>query len=204
MEKHQLINGCAFESHGISADLICTDPPFDMDGIDILKAVENIESSHLVLLCSMRQAIEFSSIASNWKFNFDFVLNLVAPKQSKSIRQPNYNHVNGLYFTKGKAKSIFSRKLHKRHDTFVDNGYWPTIIKAASEHKDVLGYAKNIDAMASIIGSFDAKSVADPFAGSGSVLISAHHLGIDAFCIEKDVDTYNKAVDFVRFFGVIL
>src|SRR5699024_437693 len=66
------IQGDAFSLSG-SADLILTDPPFDMSGEQLAKALSNYAADHLVLITSMRQLLSLMQ-RSDWQLSFDFVL----------------------------------------------------------------------------------------------------------------------------------
>lgn len=98
----------------------------------------------------MKQAVELLK-CSAWELNFDFVLDAVIPKKSKSIHQPNYTHATGVYLTRNNPKSLFSRKLRQRSDTFDNNGYWPSIIRAPRERLESHGMAKNQKAIEDIL-----------------------------------------------------
>ncbi|MBK7542817.1 MAG: hypothetical protein IPI57_13805, partial [Candidatus Competibacteraceae bacterium] len=73
------------------ADLIFADPPFDLPGDVLAEILQRYDAPHLVLIATMRQILAFASL-SPWAFSFDFVLDGVMPKQSKSRQQPNYTH----------------------------------------------------------------------------------------------------------------
>ena len=118
MAKITLINDDA-SNHSLTADMIVTDPPFEMTGQQIHEIISKYNAPNLLLICSLRQLIEFANL-TNYKMGFDFVLDLVAPKQSKSQRQPNYIHAHAVYFYK--SKSVFNRKHGERSDVFT-KGY---------------------------------------------------------------------------------
>jgi len=185
-------------NYNYSTDLIFTDPPFDMSGKDLNRIMSNYKSDNLVLITSIKQLLEFSKY-TNYEFSFDFVLDAVQPKKSKSIHYPNYTHQNIVYFKKG--KSVFNRKLRQRSDVFKNNGYWNTIFRAPRERGDILGMAKNTVAITDIIGSFDVKSVIDPFAGSLTTAIACYELNIDCICIEKNSDLLKKSIKQLDFIG---
>lgn len=175
-----------------SCDLIFTDPPFEMDGQTLSQALNKIKCDHLVLITTMKQMIELLK-CSEWVLNFDFVLDAVIPKKSKSIHQPNYTHATGVYLTRNAAKSLFNRKLRQRSDTFDNNGYWPSIIRAPRERLGSHGMAKNQQAIEDILGSFSARSVYDPFAGSGTTGLACFELGLNCEMTELCDDKF-KAI----------
>lgn len=181
-----------------SADLIFTDPPFDMPGNRLARILANYDAPHLVLITTMRQLLDFLP-RTDYRLAFDFVIDGVMPKQSKNIRQPNYIHQTGVYLTRPDAKSVFDRKRRQRSDVFEANGYWPTIFHAPRNQVQQHGHAKNHDAMTDILGSFGVSSVIDPFAGSGSTAFAAFDLEIPCTVIEKDPETFAELKQSLRF-----
>lgn len=184
----------------LKGDLIVTDPPFEMAGKELANILSGIKSNHLVLLSTMRQIIDFAK-HSDWDFSFDFVLDAVVPKKSKSIRQPNYTHTSGAYFTRNGAKSIFNRKLRQRSDTFDNNGYWPTVIRAPRDKMQEFGMAKNEQALIDLIGSFEADSVVDCFAGSGAVGMACFQIDKNCILVERDAEHYQLLKRNFKFIG---
>lgn len=184
MAKIRIIEGSALDVQ-LTADLILTDPPFDMPGTVLAQALDNVQCDHLVLITTLRQLVQLVS-CSDWQIGFDFVLDAVIPKKSKSIHQPNYTHSTGVYLTRNGAKSAFNRKRRQRSDTFDNNGYWPTILRAPRERLAEHGMAKNLQAITDILGSFEAKTVVDLFAGSGTTAHAAFELELDSIMVELD------------------
>lgn len=197
MAQNTLIYGNA-EEHGQPCDMLFTDPPYEMNGKTLATILDNYTTSHLVLITTMKQFIEFIE-NSDWKLNFDFVLDGVMPKKSKSLMQPNYTHQNGFYLTKNNAKSIFNRKLRQRSDVVESNGYWPTIFHAPRNNTQQHGMAKNTDTITDILGSFNVQNVCDPFAGSGSTLVAAWELDIKCTLVENDKKTFEYLKNLASF-----
>lgn len=98
------------------ADFV-TDPPFEMPGKRLAEIVARYRVQHLVLITTMRQLLEFMP-HTPFELAFDFVIDGVAPKQSKSLQQPNYTHQTGVYLKRTGVKSAFNRKLRQRSDQF--------------------------------------------------------------------------------------
>lgn len=186
----------------ISADLIFIDPPFDMPADQLNKILNRIDSSHLVLITTMRQLIGLMKI-SDWILSFDFVLDTVIPKKSKNIHQPNYTHATGAYLTRNNAKSAFNRKRRERSDTFDNKGYWPTVIRAPRERLDDYGMAKNQQAITDILGCFSVRSVCDMFAGTGTTGMAAYELGLECILIEIDKQRFDMIKKTFSFFGCL-
>lgn len=184
MAKIKLNKGDALDFQ-VETDLIFTDPPFDMSGAVLNDILNKVECDHLVLITTMKQLLELVKV-SDWVLSFDFVLDAVTPKKSKNIHQPNYTHSTGAYFIRNGAKSLFNRKKMQRSDTFDNNGYWPTVIRAPRERLQDHGMAKNEQAITDILGAFEIKHVYDPFAGSGTIGFAALSLDVDAELTELD------------------
>lgn len=185
----------------IKCDLLVTDPPFDMSGKELSKIINQQQCNHLLLITTMRQLLSFCAF-SDWELSFDFVLDHVVPKKSKSVHQPNYIHSTCVYMTRNNAKSLFDRKRRERSDTFDNNGYWPTIVRAPRDRMKQLGYAKNTQALIDVIGCFDAKLIGDIFAGSGTTALAAFELDIDCVLIERDLELCDQIKRQFKFFGV--
>jgi hypothetical protein len=200
MAKVTLIHGDAIE-HGCSADLMLTDPPFELQGKALAEIIDQYDTQHLVLITTMRQLIGLLE-HSNWQLNFDFVIDAVMPKQSKSIHQPHYLHQTGAYLTKPGAKSVFNRKLRTRSDTFEGKNYWPTIFRASRELKHGHALGKNEAMITDLLGSFDISTVVDPFAGSCVTGRAAIELGISATLVEREREHVESARQLFRFIGV--
>ena len=198
MAKITLINDDA-NNHSIAADMIVTDPPFEMSGQQLHEIISHYNVPNLLLICSLRQLVEFANL-TNYKMGFDFVLDLVAPKQSKSQRQPNYIHAQAVYFYK--SKSVFNRKHGERSDVFT-KGYCPTIIRASRERNSEHGMAKNEQAIQDMLSFFEVTNVVDMFAGSGTVGLACLELDIDCTLIEKDPEHFSKMKQTFEFLGVI-
>lgn len=197
MPKIKIINGDSSDYTG-SADLIFTDPPFDMPAKKLYEILGNFSSNHILLITTMAQFIQVYPLLE-FDLSFDFVLDTVAPKKSRNIRQPNYVHSTGVYLHARGEKSRFNRKQRQRSDVFEGNGYWPTIFHAPRERMETHGMAKNLNAVTDLLGSFDVDSIIDPFAGSGTIGMAAFELGIDCTLIEKDKNHFNEIESFFRF-----
>lgn len=199
MVKVELIHGDAAEYSG-TVDLICTDPPYEMSGAVLAEILKNYHADHLLLLTTMKQLLDLMK-STEWQLAFDFVFDAVSSKNSKSRQQPNYVHKTGVYLKKPGTTSIFDRKLRQRSDVFT-SGYWPTIFYAPKQNTES-GFAKNQNAITDLLGSFKIKSVADPFAGSGTVGIAAWELELD-YClmVELSEDNVLEIKNKIKFCGI--
>ncbi len=182
--------------------MILTDPPYDMPGRELAGILARYDAPHLVMLTTMRQFVEFvEATGPAWHLAFDFVVDGVAPKKSRSVMQPHYVHQTGVYMTRPGTKSAFDRRRRHRSDVFEANGYWPTIMRAPRQAMQEHGMAKSLAAVTDILGSFDVASVIDPFAGRGTTALAAADLGhIDVTLVERDpahIATIRKNLRFV-------
>jgi len=198
MAKIKLIKGNA-KDYSLQADLMLTDPPFEMPGNEIASIINHYQVDHLVLICSMRQLLEFAK-CSDWTLNFDLILDIVSPKKSKSMSQPFYTHVHAVYFTRNNAKTKFSRADCERSDVFTKS-YFPTIIRAPRERSDEHGHAKNVNAIKDVLACFRAHTVIDVFAGSGTTALACIELNIDCMLIELDDVNCASISKTLKFFG---
>lgn len=194
----KLIHGNASDFN-FEADLILTDPPFEMKGEQLANIISQYQSDHLLMLCSMHQLLDFSK-HSDFKLNFDLVIDIVAPKQSKSVHQPFYTHIHAVYMTRNKAKTRFNRKHGERSDVFTA-GYFPSIIRANRERSEEHGHAKNQQAIQDILSFFDVQTVVDMFAGSCTTGLACLELNLDCILIEKSKEHYENAKQTFEFLG---
>ena len=170
-----------------------------MKGEQLANIISQYQSDHLLMLCSMHQLLDFSK-HSDFKLNFDLVIDIVAPKQSKSVHQPFYTHIHAVYMTRNKAKTRFNRKHGERSDVFTE-GYFPSIIRANRERSEEHGHAKNQQAIQDVLSFFDVQTVVDMFAGSGTTGLACLELGIDCILIEKSKEHYENAKQTFEFLG---
>jgi 16S rRNA G966 N2-methylase RsmD len=188
------------DTYSASADLIFTDPPYQMPGELLARIISRYKADHLILITTMSQLLEFVKY-SEYELAFDFVIDAIVPKKSKSIHQPNYTHQTGVYLKKLGVPSVFNRKLRQRSDTFDNNGYWPTVLRAPRNNMHEHGMAKNLTAITDILGCFDVMSVIDMFGGSGTTALAAWDLGIDCIIIEKDTSAVEAMKKTLKFIG---
>jgi hypothetical protein len=200
MAKITLICGDSGKLTG-SADLMLTDPPFELPGKKLAEIICRYSVQHLVLITTMRQFLEFSQHTA-FHLAFDFVLDGVVPKKSKSPYQPHYTHQTVAYMKKEAVPSAFDRKRRQRSDQYsTAPGYWPTVIRGPREGMGDHGMKKNINAITDILGSFAVRSVIDPFAGIGTVGIAAADLDIECVLIERNLNHVKTAAKMLRFIG---
>ena len=74
----------------IKADLLFADPPFEIDGADVYRTILNYDCEHVILMCSIKQLLEFFAVNKVYKLRLDFIFDRVIPMDSKSLKKPNY------------------------------------------------------------------------------------------------------------------
>ncbi|HDR1345881.1 TPA: RsmD family RNA methyltransferase [Pasteurella multocida] len=187
----KLIHSDSLKTDVPAVDMMFTDPPFEMSGKDLLKVLNNFDYKHLVLICSMHQALDLYKL-SDLDFAFQLVISHMTPTKNRSYQQPHIVHSNAMYFRKSGVKSVFDRRRVQRYDTYSDEktAYFPSIFHAPKTDL-VYKYQKNQNMINDLIGSFDVESVLDPFAGSGTTLLAClEHKIKHAFMIEKDKEAF--------------
>lgn len=175
---------------GGAFDMLFTDPPFNMSGIDLKRVIDGFSFDHLVLICSMRQVIEFAPL-SNLDFCFDLVVSHITPKKSRSYAQPNYLHANIVYFKREGVQSAFDRRLVERHDHYSDKKthYYPSIFHAPKNDMQYK-YKKNQAMINDLVGAFNVQTICDPFAGSGTTGFACLEHQKDCTLIEQNCDAF--------------
>lgn len=200
MAKITVIHGDAARQQ-LAADLIMTDPPYDMAGAKLARILHNYQADHLVLITTMRQLLEFVQAAPDWRLAFDAVMDGVAPKKSRNYNAPNYVHQTVVYMTRNGARSVFDRRRRQRSDVFEASNYWPTILYAPRDNMQQHGMAKNQNAITDILAGFAVQTVVDPFAGSGTTALAAAELEMGCTVVEIDQDAARQIVKQLRYVG---
>lgn len=200
MAKITVIHGDA-AGQLLTADMIMTDPPYDMAGAKLARIMGNYQADHLVLITTMRQLLEFVQAAPDWRLSFDAVMDGVAPKKSRNYSTPNYVHQTVVYMTRNGARSVFDRRRRQRSDVFAASNYWPTILYAPRDGMQQHGMAKNLGAITDILAGFNVQSVVDPFGGSGTTALAAAELELDCIVVEIDQAAARQIVKQLRYVG---
>lgn len=195
----KIINGDA-KDYIFSADMIFTDPPFDLSGKKLNDILKNYNADHLLLITVMPQFLDFMKY-TDYIFCLDFVLDTVVPKKSFSVKQPNTTHVYVMYLRKKGIKSVFDRTKVQRQDV-ATKGYYPTIFRAPRDRLKEYGYAKNYDVISDLLGSFTVNSVIDMFAGTGTIAHACAERKYDCVSIEIKKDLTVNLRNEMNFMGI--
>ena len=193
-----VINGNA-NDYSYSADMIFTDPPFDMSGKELNSIIRKYSADHLLLVTVMKQYTEFCKL-TDYEFVLDFIFDTFVPSKSKSKHQPHSNNNLIVYMRKKGVTSAFNRMIATRRDV-ATKGYFPTIFRASKNRMKEYGYAKNLTAITDLLSAFDIKSVIDMFAGTGTVAHACKELGKDCISIEQKKELTDQLYSEMSFLG---
>lgn len=193
-----IINGDA-KDYSYKADMIFTDPPFDLTGKELHKIISAYDADHLLLITVARQYTEFCKL-TDYEFSLDFIFDTVVPSKSHSKQQPHSCHNLVVYMRKPKVKSAFDRTLIQRKDV-ATKGYYPTIFRASRNRLKEYGYAKNLQAITDLLGSFKIGKIIDPFSGTGTIAHACLALQRDCICIELKKELTDQLYSEINFFG---
>ncbi len=185
--EHRLVCGDSTDPAVVSAlmldetaDIVLTDPPYEMQHETLARALANQRAEHYVVICTFRQAAKLA-LADDIVFHFDFVLDAKVPKSFMNSRQPYFVHQNGIYISKNDS-TLFDCK--HAQGKFSDGAYWPTIISAPRSTSAAHGHAKNVKALEAILSGFACEKVVDPFCGGGSVMAACENTHRRCFAFE--------------------
>lgn len=188
--NHRIMCGSSLESthiqkllNNVRIDAVFSDPPYELAIQEVYTAFAFSESDHYIMICTFKQAAEMYAI-KELEFRFDFVLNAHTPKSFMNSKQPYYVHQNGVYFTRFDAKTIFDCK--NAQGIRSESSYWSTIIDAPRNTNSEHGHAKNLTGMRDALSGFSAKTIYDPFGGSGTTLLAAESLGKSCYIMELE------------------
>jgi len=165
---------------GESACIVFTDPMYDDDPKPIAAIFETLKTKHILIMATFKQCVSFVNL-TGYKFRFDLVLNQKVPSSTMNKKVPYYLHKNIVYLTKDDS-TIFSCDNAKGY--FSENGYYPSVIEAPKNTSEAHGLTKNAEGIKLILSGFLFDTVLDPFIGSGSTMIAAHHLNRKCYGIE--------------------
>lgn len=144
-------------------DVVCTDPPYDLD-VETMRSAIYRFGDVAAVLCTGKQA--FSFCRDGWRYARDLCWTHSQPR-SIAWTQPIYYHANVIVATFGSAKSGWKRP-YPAYGSLLDFPY---------EDKLGFGQGKSPRLFERILEGFaEAKTVADPFAGTLAVLVAAHLL----------------------------
>lgn len=183
--RHSLSIADAADFH-TEADLICTDPPYDIS-IDNLDKVLRRHGSLLIVLASDRLAFQLARL---WDFRLDFIWHHQRPRKIPTKNLPILFHTHcAVFCAEPKIKTKWSRPTKSFPSVFeIEHEY---------EDKDGCGYGKSAELFRMMLAGFpDAQIICDPFAGSCATILAAEEL--QKTCIAFELDPQIAAVGLER------
>lgn len=162
------------------AEMVFTDPPFDMGWRDIWKSIESTGARGWLVMCGMRQA---SNLATHDPFGFSFEM-VWHFGQCRSVGQQYVPFQTHNMIVVG-GKHSFVRKLSR--GSFSKTGaqtFVPSVIYAPHTMSQEHGHMKNLEQTTNLLRCFADTVIADPFCGSGTTLLACEELRKVCYAIE--------------------
>ena len=177
---------------GVNIDGICTDPPYEMPAEQVCAIADNF-GVVMSALMSDTQAMEF---AKHWNFRMMVVWHHRTPRLNINPTLPVINHALCPIYSKHPRdkQSIHFQKPESAYSTYfeVETEY------ASSEH----GHGKASAVFEYMMGPFAWKHVADPFLGSGAVLLACEAQRRLCYGVELDPARAAIALDRIESSGL--
>lgn len=179
--KHKLLCGDSLDAEAI-ANLtktkvmgVCTDPPYDLDGHEVIKAIENF-SDIAIVLCADALAFDLTKF---WQMSLDFIWRHRKPRSFPTKYQPVFYHNHCLIIKRNeKIKTGWRRP---RND-------YGSVIDIENEFEDTeMGHGKNAELFVQMMEGFNCwQTVGEPFAGTGATIIACEHSKRQCFAVERE------------------
>lgn len=162
-------------------DMIFTDPMYNDNALGFVSTILQTNIKHILLMTTLKHAFDVIKTES-LHFRFDIVLTFKTPSSTLNKKVPYYLHKNICYFTTSQDETIFNCDNAK--GAFSDKGYYPSVIEAKKNTQEPHGLTKPVDAIQKILSGFNAKTVLDLFAGSGSTLMACEAMKKKCYAME--------------------
>lgn len=160
---------------GESCDLICTDPPYEVDP-ETVAGTMALYAPRAVILCGSKQAFALAAI---WKFRLDFIWRHRVPRMGMSVaagHAPLLYHAHIVTLTQDDKTKSGWRRPNSTYGTVFDDEY---------EDKGGFGQGKPAALFAKMMEGFAGmKKIADPFAGTGASILACESSGRQCFAME--------------------
>jgi len=187
--RHKLLCGDALNAgdvdklmQGQKADLIFTDPPFDVESIDLYQNFKRAsQNTHILIFASDKQIpFIFDSVGRWSQFKRLYVIDIGA--NAAPINNDVYvRHIALLRFKLGDANKF---------NLIFDGGFSIVPMKYRNNLKEgeLHPHQKELDTLQRFLEywSNDNNLIVDFFAGSGSVMLACHRLNRINYAIEKE------------------
>jgi len=181
--RHRLMCGDATKKEdvekllsGKSVDMVFTDPPYDMDISDIMKAYNNIECGNQIWLLTDKLLFAFIKSVDIKLLNSLIVFHLksIVPNGLYLYRR----HIPAVHILRNRNKKFINQ--HRGFSTVIEMKYRNTFGDKIIEHE------KPVESITPLILSFTQRNqlVLDLFGGSGSTLIACEKLNRICYLME--------------------
>jgi hypothetical protein len=173
--RHQLLCGDAcIDNQGQTVDLVLADPPFDMNAEQVRDAIAPLSQNFIVA----GYGVEYHRICTLRPFCYQFEVasQRIKPQSLPGRQKAQILHWNNAFLTLGYPHCF---------DLSLAGGYFPSVLPPCNS--EIQGsYAKPLPWAIDLLKVCHAHTIADPFAGTGTVLIACEKLGKICYATEKD------------------
>ncbi|MBW4677678.1 MAG: site-specific DNA-methyltransferase [Desmonostoc geniculatum HA4340-LM1] len=168
--RHQLWCGDAKDAPFPKADMVLTDPPFEMSANEVAQVIKKFSEIFVVA----GHGKNYHHLCAAFRYHFEIVSVRSKPQSTPQRKSPQILHWNNAFLTTG-CEHCFDRDLV--------GTYFPSVMECKSLQS---GYAKPLEWALNILRACHAATVVDCFAGTGTTLIACEKLGKTCYAAEKD------------------
>lgn len=207
IKGHKLIHGDAFNEdtykfllQGDKANIIFTDPPFDLyDFTWLHRALEYMDDKWAAFICLSNEQVKMIT-----KEFYDYVNHyytiIMKAKPNKRVFTPIPNSYHIIHLDGGRKHVRTDRPLYS---TLNESHYQKESGGERMKHIHQ-GWAKPPAMITHILSHYtqDGDIVLDPFAGSGATIIAAEKLGVTCYAVEKEFEQIAELISNMRMNGL--
>lgn len=188
--RHRLMCGSSLDAADVErltggrrVELICTDPPYELDAARVRDALENY-GDVAVILCG--DGIAFG-VARLWHIRLDFIWRHRKPRKIPTKNLPILFHSHAVVLTR---TSLIKSGWRKPRPDFG------SIIEVENEYEDSeMGHGKSAELFEAMLAGFSWQRVGDPFVGTGATLLACEAQGRTLVGMEFEPKTLAVALE---------